>query len=63
VRAQLQTQGFSDIIQTAFIERLNLSVRHGIAALAHRSWATCCRHDRLHPHIALCLSTISCDQT
>ena len=36
----LQRLGFSGRLNTAFIERVNLTVRHGIAALARRTWAT-----------------------
>jgi IS1 family transposase len=36
----LQGLGFSGRLNTAFIERVNLTVRHGIAALARRTWAT-----------------------
>ena len=36
----LQGMGFSGRLNTAFIERVNLSVRHGVAALARRTWAT-----------------------
>jgi IS1 family transposase len=32
--------GFSGRLNTAFVERLNLTVRHGVAALARRTWAT-----------------------
>jgi len=35
----LCAQGFSGRIQTAFIERLNLTIRRSIAALARRSWS------------------------
>jgi IS1 family transposase len=38
--AALQGLGFSGRLNTAFIERVNLTVRHGIAALARRTWAT-----------------------
>ena len=38
--AALQGMGFSGRLNTAFIERVNLTVRHGIAALARRTWAT-----------------------
>jgi hypothetical protein len=31
--------GLSGRLNTAFIERVNLTVRHGIAALARRTWA------------------------
>lgn len=36
----MQGRGFSGQLNTAFIERLNLTVRHGVAALACRTWAT-----------------------
>ena len=36
----LQKMGFSGRLNTAFIERVNLTIRHGIAALARRTWAT-----------------------
>lgn len=36
----LQRLGFSGRLNTAFIERVNLTIRHGIAALARRTWAT-----------------------
>ena len=35
-----QGMGFSGRLNTAFIERVNLTVRHGVAALARRTWAT-----------------------
>ena len=38
--ATLQGLGFSERLNTAFIERVNLTVRHGVAALARRTWAT-----------------------
>ena len=38
--AALQELGFSGKLNTAFIERVNLTLRHGIAALARRTWAT-----------------------
>ena len=38
--ATLQELGFSGKLNTAFIERVNLTVRHGVAALARRTWAT-----------------------
>jgi IS1 family transposase len=36
----LQGLGLSGRLNTAFIERVNLTVRHGVAALARRTWAT-----------------------
>jgi len=32
--------GLSGRLNTAFIERVNLTMRHGVAALARRTWAT-----------------------
>ena len=40
LKATLQRLGFSGRLNTAFIERVNLTIRHGIAALARRTWAT-----------------------
>jgi IS1 family transposase len=40
LKATLQGLGFSGRLNTAFIERVNVTVRHGIAALARRTWAT-----------------------
>jgi hypothetical protein len=40
LKATLQRLGFSGRLNTAFIERVNLTVRHGVAALARRTWAT-----------------------
>ena len=40
LKASLQGLGFSGRLNTAFIERLNLTIRHGVAALARRTWAT-----------------------
>ena len=38
--AALQRMGFSGRLNTAFIERVNLTIRHGVSALARRTWAT-----------------------
>jgi IS1 family transposase len=40
LKVTLQGLGFSGRLNTAFIERVNLTIRHGIAALARRTWAT-----------------------
>jgi IS1 family transposase len=40
LQVTLQRLGFSGRLNTAFIERVNLTVRHGVAALARRTWAT-----------------------
>jgi transposase InsO family protein len=39
-RQAVRTAGFSGRIQTAFIERLNLTIRRSAAGLARRSWST-----------------------
>ena len=39
LQAVLQAIGLSGQIQTAFIERLNLTLRHLVAALRRRTWA------------------------
>jgi IS1 family transposase len=43
--------GFSGRLNTAFIERVNLTVRHGVAALARRSWATAQQSPHLLAHL------------
>jgi len=49
--ATLQGLGFSGHLNTAFIERVNLSVRHGVAALARRTWATSQQASQLLVHV------------
>jgi IS1 family transposase len=39
LQATLHTLGWSGKIQTAFVERLNLTVRQGIAGLTRRTWS------------------------
>src|SRR5262250_3341974 len=43
--------GFSGRLNTAFSERVNLTVRHGVAALAHRTWATAQQSPHLLAHL------------
>ena len=40
LRAALQQLGLSGRLNTAFVERVNLTIRQGVAALGRRSWAT-----------------------
>jgi hypothetical protein len=40
LKVALQGLGLSGRLNTACIERVNLTVRHGVAALARRTWAT-----------------------
>ena len=47
----LQRMGFSGRLNTAFIERVNLTVRHGVAALARRTWATAQQAPQLLAHL------------
>ncbi len=49
--ATLQGLGFSGRLNTAFIERVNLTVRHGVAALARRTWATALQSPHLLAHL------------
>jgi IS1 family transposase len=49
--AALQGLGFSGRLNTAFIERVNLTVRHAIAALARRTWATAQQSPQLLGHL------------
>jgi IS1 family transposase/transposase-like protein len=49
--AALQAMGFTGRLNTAFIERVNLTVRHGIAALARRTWATAQQSPHLLAHL------------
>jgi len=51
LKAALQGLGFTGRLNTAFIERVNLTVRHGIAALARRTWATAQQSPRLLAHL------------
>ena len=47
----LQGLGLSGRLNTAFIERVNLTVRHGVAALARRTWATAQQAPQLLAHL------------
>src|SRR5215469_13492166 len=51
LKLALQRMGFSGRLNTAFIERVNLTVRHGIAALARRTWATALQSPNLLAHL------------
>jgi IS1 family transposase len=51
LKAALQGLGFSGRLNTAFIERVNLTVRHGVAALARRTWATAQQSPHLLAHL------------
>ncbi len=47
----LQGLGLTGRLNTAFIERVNLTVRHGVAALARRTWATAQQAPQLLAHL------------
>ena len=47
----LQGMGFSGRLNTASIERVNLTVRHGVAALVRRTWATSQQSPHLLAHL------------
>jgi transposase-like protein/IS1 family transposase len=51
LQTALQRLGFSGRLNTAFIERVNLTVRHGVAALARRTWATAQQSSHLLAHL------------
>ena len=51
LKAALQGLGLSGRLNTAFIERVNLTVRHGVAALARRTWATAQQSPQLLAHL------------
>jgi IS1 family transposase len=51
LKASLQEMGFSGRLNTAFIERVNLTVRHGVAALARHTWATSQQSPHLLAHL------------
>ena len=51
LKAALQALGFSGRLNTAFIERVNPTVRHGVAALARRTWATSQQAPQLLAHL------------
>lgn len=47
----LRNLGFSGRLNTAFIERLNLTVRQSVAALSRRSWSTAQSQSELLVHL------------
>ena len=51
LKVVLQGLGFSGRLNTAFIERVNLTVRHGVAALARRTWAIAQQSPHLLAHL------------
>ena len=51
LQVTLQHLGLSGHLNTAFIERVNLTIRHGVAALARRTWATAQQSPNLLAHL------------
>jgi IS1 family transposase len=47
----LREQGFSETIQTAFIERVNLTIRQGVAPLSRKTWSLAKSQPSLLLHI------------
>jgi transposase-like protein/IS1 family transposase len=50
-KAAMQSLGFAGRVNTAFIERVNLTIRRGVAALARRTWATALQASHLDAHL------------
>lgn len=48
--AKLKEQGLSRVLSTAFVERVNLTLRRGLAALQRRSWSTTQTQRSLEAH-------------
>jgi hypothetical protein len=51
VRRWQMAAGFSGRVNTAFLERVHLTVRQGVAALARRTWATSQQSPQLLAHL------------
>jgi len=51
LKIALQGLGFSGRLNTAFIERVNLTIRHAVAALTRRTWATAQQSSCLLAHL------------
>lgn len=47
----LREHGFSETIQTAFIERVNLTLRQGVAPLSRKTWSLAKSQDSLLLHV------------
>ncbi len=51
LRTGLRKLGLSGRLNTAFVERVNLTIRQGVAALARRTWATVLAAPALLAHL------------
>jgi hypothetical protein len=47
----LEQSGFNRLVQTAFIERVNLTIRPGVSLLTRRTWALAQTDDHLLNHV------------
>jgi hypothetical protein len=52
LRSRLKAAGLSGRLNTAFIERLNLTLRQGVALLTRRTWGTAQQMSELALHVA-----------
>jgi hypothetical protein len=52
LRTVLQSLGLSGRLNTAFVERVNLTLRQSVAALTRRTWSTACSTPRLFLEVA-----------
>ena len=51
LRSRLKAAGLTGRLNTAFIERLNLTLRQGVALLARRTWGTAQHMSELTLHV------------
>ena len=51
LRVELTALGLSGRLNTAFVERVNLTIRQGVAALARRTWAAAQAAPALLAHV------------
>ena len=51
IQATLQTLGYSGTINTAYIERFNLTLRQMVASLTRKTWALAQSRTALHTHL------------
>src|SRR5712692_11362618 len=51
LQVALEGLGHTGRLNTAFIERVNLTIRHALAALARRTWATSQQASQLLAHL------------
>ena len=54
LRSRLKAAGLTGRLNTAFIERLNLTLRQGVALLTRRTWGTAQHKSELELHVEWC---------